>query len=448
MKIQSAVLILPVIAVILSIQSCKRDWLEVRSSKGLVIPSTLSDAEAILNRTSIMNASRAIPLGDIAAGDFVVPPSYWSSLVPWQANAYLWRDEIFIDNAGLENWGNSYQQIYYANLVLDILAKIERNSDLKKYNNVRGRALFFRSWAYFQLAQVYCFTYSEENKNAQGLPLRDGTDLDIKLQRSTLEQTYQQIKMDLKEAVSLLDNTSENIYQPNKKAALMMLARVNLIMQDFVDALNHSDQAIKIDGALLDYNKLNLSLAYPFKENNKEVIFYTSMSYAQIMSDTRIDVNRDLLDKYEDNDLRKIGFFTMKNGNYNFKGSYLGSGVYFGGLATDELYLIRSESYLRTGDPEKSLLDLNHLLAHRYSDFKSIRDLSNVELLKRILLERRKELLLRSIAWSDLKRLNLEKETARTIKKSFDGNTYILEPNSKRYAMPFPKVVTDLGKYK
>jgi len=75
-------------------QGCKKEWLEIRSSKGLVIPSTLVDAEAILNRTSIMNASRASPLGDIAAGDFVVPPSYWSSLVPWQANAYLWQGTI------------------------------------------------------------------------------------------------------------------------------------------------------------------------------------------------------------------------------------------------------------------------------------------------------------------------------------------------------------------
>ncbi|HBW82069.1 MAG TPA: hypothetical protein DEF78_20930 [Sphingobacterium sp.] len=132
---------------------------------------------------------------------------------------------------------------------------------------------------------------------------------------------------------------------------------------------------------------------------------------------------------------------------YNFKGSYIGSGVYFAGLAKDELYLIRSESYLRTGDADKSLADLNHLLINRYSDFQPIKDLPNAELLKRILLERRKELLLRCIAWSDLKRLNLDKETARTITRSVEGSTYILEPNSERYAMPIPKAVVDLGKY-
>lgn len=428
-------------------QGCKKEWLEIRSSKGLVIPSTLVDAEAILNRTSIMNASRASPLGDIAAGDFVVPPSYWSSLVPWQANAYLWRDEVFIDNVGLENWGNFYQQIYYANLALDILSKNDKTTDTNKFNNIRGRALFFRSWAYFQLAQVYCMSYSEQNKSKRGLPLREGTDLDVKLDRSTLEQTYMLVKTDLEEAVSLLDKNSENIYQPNKKSALMMLARVNLIMQDYKEALVHSDEAIKIDGTLLDYNKLNLSLAYPFKENNTEVIFYASMSYAQIISDTRIDVNAELLKTYEDNDLRKKGFFNLKNGIYNFKGSYIGSGVYFAGLAKDELYLIRSESYLRTGDADKSLADLNHLLINRYSDFQPIKDLPNAELLKRILLERRKELLLRCIAWSDLKRLNLDKETARTITRSVEGSTYILEPNSERYAMPIPQAVVDLGKY-
>jgi hypothetical protein len=447
MKIRNTLLLLFVFVFTISIQGCKKEWLEIRSSKGLVIPSTLVDAEAILNRTSIMNSSRATPLGDIAAGDFVVPPSYWASLIPWQVNAYLWQDEIFIDNVGLENWGNSYQQIFYTNLVLDILSKIDKNNDSNKYNNVRGRALFFRSWAYFQLAQVYCLPYSEQNKGKFGLPLREGIDLDVALHRSTLEQTYKQIKTDLEEAVSLLDNNSENIYQPNKKSALMMLARVNLIMQDFKDALMHSDEAIKIDGTLLDYNKLNLSLAYPFKENNTEVIFDASMGYAQIISDTRIDVSADLLKTYEDNDLRKKGFFTLKNGNHIFKGSYIGSGVYFAGLAKDELYLIRSESYLRMGDADKSLADLNYLLVNRYSDFQPIKNLSTGELMKRILLERRKELLLRCIAWSDLKRLNLDKETARTITKSVDGRTYILEPNSERYAMPIPKAVVDLGKY-
>ncbi|MEJ5147856.1 hypothetical protein [Sphingobacterium sp. MYb388] len=80
--------------------------MEIRSSKGLVIPSTLSDAEAILNRTTIMNEGRTNPLGDIYAGDFIVHSSYWRSLVPWQANAYLWKEELFVDNIGLENWGN------------------------------------------------------------------------------------------------------------------------------------------------------------------------------------------------------------------------------------------------------------------------------------------------------------------------------------------------------
>lgn len=137
----------------------------------------------------------------------------------------------------------------------------------------------------------------------------------------------------------------------------------------------------------------------------------------------------------------------LKNGLTNFKGSYTGPNGYFGGLATDELYLIRSECYLRSGDLDKSRADLNFLLSKRYKDFQPIADLSSDELLSRILLERRKELLLRGVAWTDLKRLNLHKNTERTVTKIVEGETYSLEPNSLRYAMPFPQVVVDLGSY-
>lgn len=447
MKNKKIIFILLTFLFTVILQGCKKEWLEIRSSKGLVIPSTLSDAEAILNRTTIMNEGRTSPLGDIAAGDFIVPSSYWRSLVPWQANAYLWKEELFVDNIGLENWGNFYQQIYYANLVLEILNKIDKIDDQKKYNNVKGRALFFRSWAYYQLAQIYCLPYSEQNIGKPGLPLRDGTDLDVKLIRSTIGQTYLQMKNDVSESIQLLDETSINMYQPNRRAALMLLSRVNLIMADYKSALHNSDEAIKLNGELLNYNNLDLTKAYPFPDGNVEVVFYTSISYAQVMSAVRIDISPELLKEYSDNDLRKKGFFVLKNGLTNFKGSYTGPNGYFGGLATDELYLIRSECYLRSGDLDKSRADLNFLLSKRYKDFQPIADLSSDELLSRILLERRKELLLRGVAWTDLKRLNLHKNTERTVTKIVEGETYSLEPNSLRYAMPFPQVVVDLGSY-
>ncbi|WP_084825500.1 RagB/SusD family nutrient uptake outer membrane protein [Sphingobacterium sp. IITKGP-BTPF85] len=307
--------------------------------------------------------------------------------------------------------------------------------------------MFFRSWAYYQLAQIYCLPYSEQNIGKPGLPLRDGTDLDVKLIRSTIGQTYLQMRNDVSESIQLLDETSINMYQPNRRAALMLLSRVNLIMADYKSALHNSDEAIKLNGELLNYNNLDLTKAYPFPDGNVEVVFYTSISYAQVMSAVRIDISPELLKEYSDNDLRKKGFFVLKNGLTNFKGSYTGPNGYFGGLATDELYLIRSECYLRSGDLDKSRADLNFLLSNRYKDFQPITDLSSDELLSRILLERRKELLLRGVAWTDLKRLNLHKNTERTVTKIVEGETYSLEPNSLRYAMPFPQVVVDLGSY-
>ena len=57
-----------------------------------------------------------------------------------------------------------------------------------------------------------------------------------------------------------------------------------------------------------------------------------------------------------------------------------------------------------------------------------------------ILLERRKELLMRGLRWMDLKRLNME-GAAITLTRTVNGQVYTLPPNDLRYALPIPEDV-------
>jgi len=101
-------------------------------------------------------------------------------------------------------------------------------------------------------------------------------------------------------------------------------------------------------------------------------------------------------------DLRTSVFFFPYNGYYGFKGNYARA-LYlsFSGIATDEMYLIRAECYAI----REAMDDLNTLLLKRYrtGTYVPLSINNKEDALARILLERRKELLMRGLRWIDIK---------------------------------------------
>jgi hypothetical protein len=126
----------------------------------------------------------------------------------------------------------------------------------------------------------------------------------------------------------------------------------------------------------------------------------------------------------------------------NFKGSYSGSGLVatFDGIANDELYLIRSECYARTGNINAAIADLNGLLKKRWKTgtFVPVTTSDAKAALKLILSERKKELIFRGLRWSDLRRLNTDEQFKVTLYRHIGGQQYSLTPGDKRYVMPIP----------
>jgi hypothetical protein len=58
--------------------------------------------------------------------------------------------------------------------------------------------------------------------------------------------------------------------------------------------------------------------------------------------------------------------------------------------------------------------------------------------LRKVLLERRKELVFRAIRWTDLRRLNKDPRFATTLRRVVLGQEYLLPPNDNRYVYPIP----------
>ena len=111
----------------------------------------------------------------------------------------------------------------------------------------------------------------------------------------------------------------------------------------------------------------------------------------------------------------------------------------FGGIATDEIYLIRSESLIRTGKIREGVSVLNTLLSSRYKagEFVPVTAENYENALAVVLAERRKELVFRGFRWEDVRRLNTEGFNI-IMTRVINNTLYALLPNDLRYAFPIP----------
>lgn len=425
--------------------SCKKDFLNEVPNQSLVVPSKASDFELLLNVSNLhQNSSYA----DLSCDDIYTPLiNVSSTFSAADRDLFTWNKNIYQgDNKYESDWRLFYANIFLCNTVLEGLEnKITEPMPAKAYNEIKGRALFLRALAYFNLLGIYAAPYHKlQAQNTIGIPIRLSADMNYISPRGNLEEGYQQVISDLINAENLLDVEAKANYTiPGKRAVWAMLARVYLSMSDYGQAYIYSNRCLLQNNDLLDFNSLTESANRPIPINNKEFVFFSQTAGFAFLRSVYCYIDKELIASYSNYDLRRTVFFKdAGSGNYYFKGSYLSSSVLFSGLANDELFLIRAECLARNNKKEEALLDLNHLLKFRYKTgfFQPYLAIDANEALSLILKERRRELLLRGLRWSDLRRLNMESGQEKILKRDYNNVNYQLLPNSKNYILPIPDV--------
>ena len=417
--------------------ACTKDYLDKKPNQALLVPTTLSDLQALLDNVTVININPSL---NIIAGDEYTVSNNGTGLNTLQANAYYWADDVYDGNAAIGDWDTPYRQIFYANIVLDALGKLDPADDPKTFHGVKGSALFIRAYAAYNLLQLFAQPYAPATSTAlPGLPIFQTSNVNQRPGRGTLQGSYEQVLTDLKASEALLPLSVPVKSRPNKAAALALLARTSLTMQDYEAAGNYAEACLQLNNKLIDYNSLSLTAANPFPlvlPNGNDEVLYNSdnIAYAFVRS-TLVRFSEDLLSSYQPNDLRRSLYFIPANGR--FRG--------YTGLATDEQYLIRAECEARRHRTEAANQVLNTLLIKRFRSGTYVPfNISDEEvLLKTILLERKKELVARGLRWTDLRRLNQAPSTAVTLKRVRDGKEILLTPNGPRYTFPIP--LTELG---
>ncbi|WP_165384749.1 RagB/SusD family nutrient uptake outer membrane protein [Sphingobacterium corticibacterium] len=434
---------------------CGKSFLEKKTNVSDLTPYRIQDYQALLDDASTMNNWSSCQLGTIAADEIQVDEVALQNFNPYhQRNTYLWYRENLFQGEQSNDWNRAFQRILYCNQVLDGLAGLTPSEgDTEAWNNVKGSALFYRAYAYYQLAQLFCEVYDAETAvNSLGLPLRKEADITVTVGRSNLQDTYDFMLNDLKTAYDLLPLEPLVYERPSRLAVQSLLARIYWNLGKYDEALDESVQVLQTKNILIDYNSVEpnpapVSIFLPIAKNNPEIIFDATMSMPQIASIGAVAVNETQIELYEEGDLRKNIYFKEFNGFTIYLGSYSSRGAPFSGFSVGELLLVAAECEARKGNLERALLYLNRLRSHRFgsSSFTELISDDQTEILEWILLERRRELVFRGVRWEDIRRLNKEMRFPVTIVKTFLDEKIEIFPGDSRYVFPLPDNAVDLG---
>lgn len=425
--------------------------LDLKPNSNLVIPNTVEDFENLLDNPKTMNISPA--LAQISADEYYIPilADFQSIMLAPSRTAYIWQKDIFEGQTQVESWTYPYSQVYECNSVLDLIAKKNIQNDAAM-TRVKGWALFARAYSFYELASTFAKAYDASTANTDlGIPLKLNSAIAQLAPRSTVQQTYDQIIKDAIEAGNLLqtDVILNKRNRPSKVAAYALLARVYLSMRKYTEAEAYVDKALALFSTLTDYKTLPVSTISSFTINSTEVIYFSNLiDYGETAfgKGEIYSVLPSIVNSFEANDLRKTVWFAQNtNGYWYIKGI---NNVYdypFTGLATDELLLIKAECLARRNQSQDAMDQVNRLLITRWDAnattpakaYQPVTTTNPADALDKVLQERKKSLLWRSVRWTDLKRLNLEGRNI-TLTRNLEGKIYTLEPNSPRYVMPIP----------
>jgi len=470
--------ILVILTLSLSTSSCKK-YLDVKKSSGQILIETANDCQLLLNDYKSMNVGYPSD-GESSSDDYYLTDANLLAMNTEDAEVLTWKSGS-IRSVANPQWQFPYKVVYLSNLVLETLDKIKEQTEPLLFKDLRGQALFFRAFSFWQVAQLYSKPYTAATAaGSPGIPLRLSSDINGVSLRGSLEETYLRILNDLREAKDILSSSQVVASRPNKAAALAMLSRVCLSMENYNDALTYATEALELNKQLMDFNSLSTSSATPIARFNIEVIFHSVMTPAAMLvpgsaPNNIAKITDDLYASYNSNDLRKVVFFkentqsvqlrnaagglvtvTIPNGTYRFSGNYesVTNAALFNGLAVDELYLTRAECYARNGNPNAAMADLNALLITRWKSgtYNPRTAINASDALSQILIERRKELVMRGLRWVDgrrlkvgftrqIKSINYSGTTTAPIRDLSISNSYALSANDLRFTLLIPNDV-------
>jgi hypothetical protein len=474
------------IALLSAMTSCKKSWLEVIPT-GSQLAINTSDYDKLMNgpvfyRFSFGGIQEAQLMGDeISAeqADFVNLDINYD----YRDRYFEWRDVMFPE-ANIQPFGlrSHLGQMYPLNKIINEVMDAQNGTDSQK-KAIRAEAMATRAFCYFLITNFYCKPYLASSAGTDpGFPVITATDITQEnFDRGTLQQTYDFIIKDLKDALVDIPVKQNFLTRMSRPAVEGLLGKVYLFMGRYDEALPLLKAALDdviANGqvSLYNYNQTLVGTGAfmpidPFvgptkspgqvEGDMKESILYKAC-YSGAYAGNGTGNNGLVLTSaaqalYDPSDFRLLFYSkTYANNAVNPAGRIRKYNIKYTrfGLQLSELYLLLAECKARTNDLTGAVADLetlrkNRMPAAAYPVAVAVAS-NRTALIKFIIDERIREFALEGYRWFDMRRLSVDPlfpaVTAKhTIYSTANPNVpfaeYTLKP--ERLTMRFPRYITD-----
>lgn len=370
-------------------------------------------------------------------------------------------------------WAQTHQFILGASkniIAIDRLLAEMLNPDPDLKNNLirlKGENAFLRGLVIFNATNVFGRPYWDQPDVNLGIPL-DTNATATYLKRSSIKDCFEQIVSDFKTAAACLPEEDFNRTFANKAAAYGMLSRVYLYMGGLPDApddaynrlaARYADSTFNLEGIEILEGEALKDL-YDHPETNKEILFaFSSANFPGKLHNLLHDyygtgawgsnyncvISHDYEKLMEENDLRWI-YFTEASGLFEgryrtkkydggfYSGRYYACPVIY--IRAGEVLLNRAEAYVKVGEDDKALIDLNHI--RQRAGLAPLIGLTGRDLFDEIFDERRRELAFEAQTFYDYVRngIKMKRQDISSIYSNYTDAVYNeIDPRTSRRTM-------------
>jgi len=421
--------------------------------KGSKSPTTLADYEAFLrdeytnHRVDITGASQLL-------NDQYVTLANLASYRLFNAN-YMWdenADRIALKVSDETTYYASYAGISTFNLIIENALSTTKATEAEQ-RIVWAEAKVLRAMNYFNLVNFYADTYVASTASVKlSVPLITSANINAPSKQVTIQEMYDFILNDVKDALPYLPKVSQTALHPNLGAGYAFYARVYLQMNNYTEALKYADLALAENSKLYDWigyyntNKAVIEvpnsytttispMGYTYVENYT----FRHGTFSSLTTENSIPVER--AQRFEAGDARFISRWKIYTvGAETYYRRTLSGAFNFGGITTVEVYLIKAECLARAGQISEALEVLNTVRKTRIlpAFYQDISTTDKTTALNAIFRTKNNELTNTLIPFADSRRLNAEGVYKVSYTKTANGTTYTLSSDSHLWTMPFP----------